>query len=501
VNLITQNFVDACFLLIFNKNTKVRRNNTLYRDIKSIIDFYKKTEKINIPISIKNKVDCLSKVCDMRLKDKHIDNILDSLAFSEKFKPIIDFIQTKMSEEVKDDVLESHINQIRLRKKLNTMLENYDKIKGFVEVVSDASFDSIDDVILDYEQIVRESYLGLMDASRSTALEASKSLDLTKDSYEDALSKALEKYERKNTTPTGYPIFDNDIFNGGFEASRLYIFAGGSGSGKSTLMLNCIANCTNTILIPEKDKEKKIENVFIYVTLENSVDETLIRLYQMLFNKTVKDAIGDIVKHGKKYIEDQIKEKLLQTKSTLILKYFPGMSISTVDLSMVLDDAILEYGKETIKGLYVDYLDLLKTDVKYDLYRLELGFITLSLKNLAVHYGIPIISATQLNKSAYRTVDSKSLNLDQVSESAKKIEHSDCIFLLIKDSTVDNKVYVKVGKNRSGKSDQSLEFKTNFKYFKFENGFRVTNPDKPDDTSHTTFDKKGGFTGFGIEGF
>jgi len=499
--VITQSFVDSCFSLIFNKNTKIRRNNTLYRDILEILDFYKKKEKVSIPMAIKNKVDCLIKVCQMRLNDKDVDNIIDSLSFSEKFKNIIDFIYIKMNEEVKDNILENNVNQVRLRKKLNSMLHNYDKITGFIDVWKDGSYDSMDDVVLNYEQLVREMYLGLMDAGRSTALEASKSLDLFKDDYDDALTRALEKYERKNTTPTGFQIFDNDIFNGGFEASRLYIFAGGSGSGKSTLMLNCIANCTNTILIPEKDKEKKIENVFIYVTLENSVDETLIRLYQMLFNKTVKDAIGDIVKHGKKYIEDQIKEKLLQTKSTLILKYFPGMSISTVDLSMVLDDAILEYGKETIKGLYVDYLDLLKTDVKYDLYRLELGFITLSLKNLAVHYGIPIISATQLNKSAYRTVDSKSLNLDQVSESAKKIEHSDCIFLLIKDSTVDNKVYVKVGKNRSGKSDQSLEFKTNFKYFKFENGFRVTNPDKPDDTSHTTFDKKGGFTGFGTEGF
>jgi len=435
----------------------------------------------------------------MKLKDKDINNILDSLSFSEKFKPIIDFIHIKMNEEIKDYVLENHINQVRLKKKLASLLVNYDKISGFIETFKDGSFDSVDDIILNYEELVREMYLGLMDASRSTALEASKSLDLFKDDYSDALTKAVEKYERKNTTPTGYTILDNDIFNGGFEPSRLYVFAGGSGSGKSTLMLNCIANCTNKVLIPEKDKEKKIENVFIYVTLENSVDETLVRLYQMLFNKVVKDAIGDIVKHGKEYIEGQIKAKLLETKSTLILKYFPGMSISTVDLSMVLDDAILEYGKESIKGLYVDYLDLLKTDVKYDLYRLELGFITLSLKNLAVHYNIPVISATQLNKSAYRTTDSKSLNLDQVSESAKKIEHSDCIFLLIKDGTVDDKVYVKVGKNRSGKSDQSLEFKTNFKYFKFENGYRPTNPDKVDMSSIDTFNKepgKGGFTGF-----
>ena len=151
--MITQNFVDSCFLLIFNKNTKVRRNNALYRDILEILDFYKKKEKINIPISIKNKVDCLSKVCQMRLNDKDVDNILDSLSFSEKFKSIIDFIHVKMNEEVKDNILENNINQVRLRKKLNSMLDNYDKIKGFIDTVNDGSFDSIDDVIQEIKKL------------------------------------------------------------------------------------------------------------------------------------------------------------------------------------------------------------------------------------------------------------------------------------------------------------------------------------------------------------
>jgi ABC-type sulfate transport system substrate-binding protein len=36
----------------------------------------------------------------------------------------------------------------------------------------------------------------------------------------------------------------------------------------------------------------------------------------------------------------------------------------------VVDDVIDQYGKESIAGLYIDYLDLLKSDTKYDMYRI-----------------------------------------------------------------------------------------------------------------------------------
>jgi replicative DNA helicase len=62
----------------------------------------------------------------------------------------------------------------------------------------------------------------------------------------------------------------------------------------------------------------------------------------------------------------------------------------------IVDNVIDEYGQESIQGLYVDYLDLLKTDTKYDLYRMELGYITLSLKTLAVEYNIPVLQQHSL---------------------------------------------------------------------------------------------------------
>jgi replicative DNA helicase len=162
------------------------------------------------------------------------------------------------------------------------------------------------------------------------------------------------------------------------------------------------------------------------------------------------------------------------------MKYFPAMSISTLDIMGVLDDAISEYGKESIKGLYVDYLDLLKCDTKYDMYRLELGHIVLSLKTLAVEYNIPVFAPTQLGRSAYNVQNSQELGLEQISESVKKVEHADFVILMSRDQVNDSRVYGKVGKNRSGVSNVNLEFNVNFEHFKFNSIRKVTNTAAPD---------------------
>ena len=185
------------------------------------------------------------------------------------------------------------------------------------------------------------------------------------------------------------------------------------------------------------------------------------------------------------YIKNKINDRLSETSSTIIMKYFPATTISALDLMGVVDDAMEEYGQDSIAGLYIDYLDLLKTDTKYDIYRLELGHITLALKTLAVQFNIPVITGTQLGRSAYKINQSSELGVDQISESIKKVEHADFVGLLAKDPIDDLLVHGKIGKNRSGKSNVAIDFKVDFSRFKFvsatKSANRSSNGDKPKD--------------------
>jgi replicative DNA helicase len=465
---------------VFYKGDKIKKDRTLFRDITQIIEFYSQKESLDIPITVKNKVECLAKICEMKLKDKTDDNIVDNLCGMEKYSQLSDFLHTKLNEQLNELTLTEGVMQVRTRKRLISMFSNFDKLNLFVDTVKNASFDSMEDAVVSYENTVKELYTNMMEQNRSIAIEASSSLDLAKDDYTSVVELIKKKYERKNTTPTGFPVFDNDILtSGGFEPSRLYVFGGGSGSGKSTLLNNFLINAATDISLNlDRNKEK----VYIYVTLENTIEESLLRIYQSLVRRQITDVLTDIIVKGVD-MKAHLKNLLDANKSTVIMKYFPSSTISPVDIMMVIDDIISEYGKDSIKGLYLDYLDLLTSDSEFDQFRLQLGHITLSLKTIAVHYNIPIITATQLGRAAYRIQNSGALNLDQVSESIKKVEHADFVGLLALNEQDPSTVHFRQAKNRSGKTNVSLDFKADFSCFKFLAATKVSNEKNPNITT------------------
>jgi len=493
--LITESFLNSCFSILLNKKSMIKRSKALYRDILDILDFYSEKETIDVPITVKNKLDCLKKISSMALEDKTIENIIDSILFSEKFKQHVDFLDLKMNENINEQIFQDIIKQIRLRKKINALFNNYDELSRVLDSIRDGSFDSIDDMVEDYEVTIKKLYTNVMESNRSITLEAAASLDLVKDDYTHVIDMIKSKYQSKNTTSTGFAYLDQEVMSGGYEPSRLYVFGGGSGAGKSTFLNNTIyKSATKSPTLEDQiPKPGEITKVYIYITMENTIEESLMRTYQPMFDRTIPQMIDDIMKGVD--IKQLINNELAKKGSTIIMKYFPAMSISTLDIMAVVDDVINEYGEERIAGLYIDYLDLLRTDIKYDMYRLELGHITLSLKTLAVQYNIPVITASQLGRGVYKIPDAQSLNLDQMSESIKKVEHADLVALLAKSQTDQDIVFCKIGKNRSGKANISVNFTVDFSKFKFKEVSPLANKRKPDASTDQLIECFTGFTG------
>lgn len=481
--MITESFLNSCFTLILNKKSRVKKTKALYRDILEVLQFTDKKDKVDIPLPVKSKLECLVKICNLLIEDKTIGNVLDSISFSEKFDKFKDFLETKINEDLTEVTFQDIIKQIRLRKKVTSLFQNFDQFSKVIEKIKDGTFDSLDDLIEDYEATIKILFSSLMESNRSTAIEAAASLDLTKDMYEHVIEMIVKKYNRSNKTPTGFDFLDNVIMYGGYEPSRLYVFGGGSGAGKSTFINNTIlwsALSTPNINDPGATPPKPgvVSRVYLYITLENTIEEALMRTYQPLFDVNSIQMLHDITNGVN--IRQKLNNALLDHGSTIIMKYFPATTISYIDLMGVLDEAKETYPDATIAGLYIDYLDLLKTETKYDIYRLELGHITLSLKSLAVQYNIPIITGTQLNRPAYDVKESRELGVGMISESIKKVEHADFVALLTKDPVDDTIVHGKIGKNRGGKSNVSIDFKVDFSRFKFLSATQLSNSERSD---------------------
>ncbi len=482
--MITEQFLNSCYTIILSK-TKIKKDITLYRDILEILNFYKKKESIDIPINIKNKYDCLKKICELRIDGKHNGNIIDSLLSGGKFKDeeLVNFITQKTEEEPSDEEIIDNISQIRLRRKLNILFKNYDQLSNLVDTIKEGSFESSDDLVNVYEKTVKEMYINLSDCNKSIEIEASSTLDLKNDDYSSVIDTIKNKYSGVAKTPTGYRVLDDEVLSGGFEPSRVYIFAGSSGAGKSTLLNNMIVNSASSFSSQHQTLNMNTgvntihnlskEKLYIYVTMENTIDEALLRTYQPLFNKTTEQTLQDISSNVN--IKKAILDEFEKTNSNVIMKYFNPKSITSIDLRMMLDQILDKNKNAVVAGLFFDYLDLLLPSIKYDLYRIELGQVVLDMKSISVDYKIPVIMPTHLGRSSYRIEESSQLNMDMMGEAIKKVESADLIALQVRDPIKEDLVHMKIGKNRAGRANVNLGFKTHWPSYKFVSCYLAKN--------------------------
>ena len=196
--MITESFLNTCFSLLINKRSKIKKTQALYRDIIDILEFSETRDTYEIPLPVKSKLDFLKKISLMLLDGKTVESVQDSISLSEKFKQYQDFLDLKIQEELTESVFQDFLRQIRIRKKICGLFQNYDKLNEVLDSIKDGSFESIDDLVDDYESTIKALYTNMVDSNRSMAIESAASLDLVKDDYEPVIEMITKKYEKVN---------------------------------------------------------------------------------------------------------------------------------------------------------------------------------------------------------------------------------------------------------------------------------------------------------------
>lgn len=496
--MITDSFINSCFSLTLGKQTE-DLHISIFRDIVEVVKFYKEKEKSEIPLQIRNKLEILENTSLLRASGFSPDYVYNDLQEGKKNEDYLEFIEFKHDEQLEERSVKDIVSQIRDKRKLSYLFSNYVSLGNFIDTVRNGTYNSTSDLIKNYSKYVKELYRNFMSLSRVEESENSSNLDLGRDDFRYVVDLIKQKCNPAETVRSGFSVLDTRVFTfGGYEPGRLYIFGGGSGSGKSTFLLNTIEkNFTKnqidkvidilkneyTILdgddeekklevlkIREERKKKKAKEIFVYITLENSIDESLLRLFQIITNKDSIEAVNSITNNQQEF-EDLFMTIKDVTDTGVVLKYFPKHSIAPSDLYRILDDIKSDYPDSDIKAIFLDYLDLLKGDLVFNEYRLELSSITSALKDLAVDYKAPLITVTQLIREIYtKNPDAKSMNLGMIAEAIKKVDHADFVALMNHDQLEPNIVYMFVGKNRNGKVNIPIIFQVDFERFRFTNG-------------------------------
>ena len=232
--------------------------------------------------------------------------------------------------------------------------------------------------------------------------------------------------------------FDLEYFNkitaGGLPRKTLNIALAGTGIGKSLFMCHMAANCLSDNL-----------NV-LYITLEMAEERIAERIDANLMNVPM-DMLKDMPKESYHKKIGKLRDKI---KGKLIVKEYPTATASVNNFRALMNE--LKIKKGFIPDiLFMDYLNLCtstryKNNINAGSY-FVVKAIAEELRGLAVEWDLPIVSATQLNRTGFMSSD---VGLEDTAESFGLPATADLMFALISTEELEehNQIKVKQLKNR-----------------------------------------------------
>jgi len=242
----------------------------------------------------------------------------------------------------------------------------------------------------------------LVNAARKVkSVDETDTFSLSDENFEDNIIDIAEKLKNPSSIlQTGIQKL-NQMFAPGLMSGRLYMFLGLPGGYKSGILLKIARDIRkyNKNIIGKKLGKRPC---VLLITMENSLQETVERLFNMTITSTnIRDYTpNEVVDLIKKSGEFELTD---ENDIDIIIKYYANRTIDTSDLYTIIED-LSDDGKEVI-ALVLDYIKRIRSSEKSKDEKEELKNVTNELKSIAQYYDIPVISASQLNRSGASTVD------------------------------------------------------------------------------------------------
>ena len=343
----------------------------------------------------------------------------------------------------------------------NTLQETINEIYNYKKI-SVASLEYVEASVKDFiscqelRNAILESFDDLGDVNKhpniknriEKAIHICDSLeDLGTDVYD--VESVVERWARRlqgnevKRYSTGWEGFDK-IF-GGYGCGEVFTFMGPAHSGKSMYLINAGAN----LLLQKLN--------ILHISLEMSEEITAQR-YDMRLLGLTKDELKTNSANIK------VKELLTKQIGQLVIKRYPSSFVTANEISIYIKR--LENIKSFIPDiLIVDYADIMRSSNKYTEKRYELDLIYQELRNLAIEFNVPVITATQLNRSALEKLEAgKILTEENIAESYGIARIIDC-GVTINSTPADNannQSLIYVCKNRDGEAGNSMRMWVDF---------------------------------------
>ena len=364
-----------------------------------------------------------------------------------------------------DDLKIGYEESKKLIEKIDDMIQF-----GYVVTIKELAFEIlsyIDDddykTFKEINDILYQFGVAIVNIRRNNdSLNNDETFTLKDELFESVVTDAVQKLRDKmKILRTGITRL-NTFLAPGYLAKRLYMYLAFPGGGKSQILLKSALDIKRYNKVQPKNPENN--PAVLYITMENSIEETIERIFNMtvssedIRNYTPKQVIKKLREGGALRLTDE-------DNINIIIKYYPNKSIDTSDLYRIISD--LEDDGDEVIALILDYVKRIRPTDKAKDEKEELKNITNELKNLATYYDIPVITAQQLNRTSASVVDAaiqnkkedvaKLIGRDGVASAWEIIENSDFVCILNQEIKTDtNQLYMtfKLLKRRYRSTDE-----------------------------------------------
>lgn len=416
---------------ILSENRNIRRSHLInMRNLFDILDmslYQNDIEKMKRVNFIKKGLEAkiLQNLRDPYIVLKYInggiidDDVIDINNFTSMSNDELNWINQTISEALKYAFIYNDIDR---------MIDICTRFKA-------ADYRSRGAIVQEFEMLIQE----IQSKFRRSRVENVSEMTFTlKDGIMDEVVKDIHEQLSNpcNKLLTGMQGI-NEMLGGGFESTRVYMLLGATGIGKSVTLLN-LAYQIKKYNKNYKPKDPSKIPVIVYMTMENTVRETVERLFNLTvgpnteMTKYKPEEVIDLLRtEGELYLTDE-------SPIDIIIKYVPDKSVDTGYLYTMTED-LEDEGYEVI-CLIQDHIKRIRSCYPSSDIRLELGSIVNEFKVFASIKDIPVITNSHLNRDAAKTIEEGSrankadltrmLGRSNIGESMLMLDNLDCAFII-----------------------------------------------------------------------
>lgn len=415
--------------------------------------------------------------------DNYADIEIPVSYIDQCFDYILEFIENDKRLSEKETLAISESIEDKLR--LEFFTTHSEELKNVLDDVIMGNLDN-GTQMQKVDEVISKIHQGLNKVKTLSNLDDS-SIDFTDPVSDNTINRFIDTLRAPdNRLKSGFKAL-NRMINGGFQAGRLYVFAGTAKSFKSGTLINIVLTAMKHNVIPP-DRTNGRQPVILYYTMENDSIETLDRIFYYYYGVSIADS-----KASKEEVIKMIQDAYYNESGIgLVVKYAPSQSVDTDHLIDVLND-LKENGKECVM-LVQDYLRRIRPARKSDEQRLAMGNIADEFSIIAKTMKIPVVTATQLNREATNLQEKAktagaydsvmNLYASHIAESIQIQQNTDYLIIIGREdihkvdsagnNITESFLAFKLAASRDRQKEDDYGNKLEYFAIPFDNGFRLT---------------------------